>query len=103
MPLALVEDVGLHPFQIARPEADDPVAGLPFQHLAAEFLIYLMRRTALELADELTWCDCWGDRDTEMHVRFDAADRVYENTGRVDSFATECVVGDGLDLGDEEC
>ena len=52
--LSLVANVFEHPIQPARAKAHHTVASLPFEHfLAAELLVHIVRRAALELADEL--------------------------------------------------
>ena len=55
MVLSLITNISLHPLQVARPKADDAVAGLPLQHFSLfdQLLIDLVRRRPLELADEI--------------------------------------------------
>src|SRR5438445_121101 len=57
---------------------------------------------SFELADEVADHDRGNDADTQMHVRFNAANFMDEYARRVDATAAQVMVDDGFDLGNEE-
>lgn len=89
MALALVANIRLDPFQILGAKADHAVPRLPLEHLPtnSELLAGVVRERSLQLADELGNRNRRGDREANVDVRFDAADLVDVDAGRVDALA----------------
>jgi hypothetical protein len=85
---ALIADVGFHPFQVFRPEADDSITGLPFKDFSpgTEALVDVVGGGAFEFAHQIADEDGGSDADGEMDVIVGAADFVDEGAGSIDKF-----------------